>query len=90
MIRSKLNFYFTRKNELLTIFDAILNRRDDYIAHEIYKLEDDYKKDKNVRADPSFIARIEQIRTRIDENKKDLQQMLEIILEEIQGEVEST
>jgi hypothetical protein len=90
MIQSKLNFYFTRKDELLTIFNGILGRRANDIVPAIYGLKADYIRDKNIRADPSFIARIAQIRPEIDENRKDLQQMLAIILGEIQREVEST
>jgi hypothetical protein len=90
MIQSKLNFYFTRKDELLNIFNRILDRRAYNIVPAIYRLKADYQRDKNIRADPSFIVRIAQTRRDIDENRKDLQEMLAIMLGEIQREVEST
>jgi hypothetical protein len=90
MIRSKLNFYFTGKAELLKIFDRILLRRDNDIVPAIYRLKADYQKDKNIRADYSFMTRTEQVRPMIEETRKDVQQMLVIILGEIQGEIEST
>ncbi len=90
MIKSKLNFYFTRKDELLTIFNRILGRRDNDIVPAIYGLKADYERDKNIEGDPSFMARNEKVRPMIDETRKDLQQMLAIILGEIQSELEST
>lgn len=88
MIQSKLNLYFTEKDELLKIFNRIRSRTAYDIVPAIYGLKADYNKDKNIRADPSFVARIVKIRPEIDENRKDLQQMLAIILVEIQKEVE--
>lgn len=90
MIQSKLNFYFTGKAELLKIFERILRRRDNDIVPAIYRLKADYQKDKNIRADYSFMIRTEQVRPMIEETRKDLQQMLAIILGEIQRETEST
>ena len=90
MIRSKLNFYFTRKDELLTIFNRILVRRENDIVRAIYGLKADYERDKNIEGVPSFMARNEQVRSMIEETRKDLQQMIAIILGEIQREIEST
>lgn len=87
MIQSKLSFYFTRKDELLIIFNRILNRRDKEIVPVIYELRFDYLRDKNIRADPGFMARRKEIRLKISENRNDLQQMLAIILGEIESEV---
>jgi len=90
MIRSKLNFYFTRKDELLTIFNRILDRRDNNIVPAIYELKADYEKDKDIEGVPAFMARNEHVRSMIEETRKDLQQMIAIILREIQSEIEST
>jgi len=89
MIRSKLNFYFTRKDELLAIFNRILARRDNDIVPAIYRLKADYERDKNIEGDPSFMARNEQVRSMIEETRKDLQQMIAIMLGEIQSEIEA-
>ena len=90
MIRSKLNFYFKRKEELLTIFNRILGRRDNDIVPAIYGLKADYERDKNIEGVPSFMARNKQVRSMIEETRKDLRQMIAIILGEIQSEIEAS
>ncbi len=87
MIRSKLKFYFTEDREVQIIFQRILDRRDEQIAPKIYELESEYRKNKNVRADPSFIKSIELVRQDLGDNNEDLQRMLGIILAAIQREV---
>jgi hypothetical protein len=89
MIRSKLTIYFTRKDELLAIFQRILDRRENDIVPAIYGLKADYERDKDVEGVPSFMARNEKVRLMVEETRKDLQQMIAIILGEIQREIES-
>ena len=90
IIRSKLTIYFTRKDDLLAIFQLILDRRDKEIVPAIYGLKADYERDKDVEGVPSFMDRNEKVRSLVEETRKDLQQMIAIILEEIQREIEST
>jgi hypothetical protein len=92
LIRGKLAVYFkvredkNDKDELLKIFNGVLDRRDD-IAYEITQLESEYNKNPAVRSDLSFIEHRKQIAADVEKNRNDLRRMIDVILEDIQRDI---